>query len=145
MNKHFGMKFYGGFLAMNFLLPSTTSILLSNHSEPRNQKSLIIKALSDQHFIQEIHNNVQQGICNWNHSSKTSENSASFHYMESPWKAQRSRKEMKEKWKTKKSVTACTKKRKRVLHPHKLLENVEAYKLLNLFLSIGIIVTGTSL
>lgn len=30
------------------------------------------------------------------------------------------------------SVTACAKKRKKMLHPHKLLAKVEDYKLLNL-------------
>lgn len=32
------------------------------------------------------------------------------------------------------SVTACTKKRKKMLHPHTFLANVQAYKLLNLFI-----------
>lgn len=43
---------------MNFLLASTPPVLLSNPLEPSNQKALIIKALSCQHFVQQTHNDA---------------------------------------------------------------------------------------
>lgn len=99
---NFGTKLYRGFLAMNFLLPSTPPpVLLSNHLEPSNQKSLIIKALSYQHFLQQTHNNAQQGICNLNHSAEPLKillNLTTWNLSEKPKEAEKkSKRKMKNK------------------------------------------------